>query len=291
MPQLTTMLQSINHGLLAADRTPLVWQSWLPAQPRAAVLLLHGYSEYGGRYHHVIQAFAAQGYAVVAPDLRGHGRSGGIRADVPRFDLFADDVAQIRQAAALEIGDLPCFVVAHSMGGLVALQYALAHQATLAGLVVSSAALDIGAGVSPWLRRASRVVARLAPQRPVLPSSTELLLSRDPDVQRRFDADPLCYHGRVKARMGYQLLLATTALTPRLAELTLPLLVMHGTHDRIAAAVGSERMAAQARSADATLKLWPEALHELFNETNRDEVIAYVLAWLDARTQGTDDGG
>ena len=252
------------------------------ATPKAVVVLAHGYGEHVGRYAHVIAALVARGYAVVALDHRGHGESAGPRAVVRRFDDFVDDLHLLVRRAATARPDRPRFLLGHSMGGLIAVRYALAHENELAGLVLSGAALQVGDDVSPLAKRAGAVIARIAPHLPLVPSKPGVL-SRDPAVERRFAADPLCYNGRTKARMAHEIYRAGLDARTRLERLTLPLLIMHGADDRLTSPAGSVLLHERARSADKTLVLWPGDRHEIFNEPDRDAVIGRMLDWLDAR--------
>lgn len=270
-----------------------VWRPAVPddAPPRATVLLAHGYGEHLGRYAHVVAALTAGGYAVAGLDHRGHGRSAGRRADVVRFDDFVADLDLLARHARATVAPpgRPLILLGHSMGGLIAVRYALRHQADpavdLAGLALSGAALVVGGDVSPLVRRLGGVLARLAPTLPVVRAGAPGILSRDPEVERRFGLDPLTYKRPLRARLGHQLALAAADAQARLADLTLPLLVMHGDDDKLTDPAGSVLAHDLARSPDKTLRLWPGLRHELFNEPEQAEVLAYLLGWLDTRTQ------
>ena len=124
-------------GMLIGRRAiRLMHGSWLPeTQPKALAIVVHGYGEHMGRYKHVIEALVEHGYAIHSLDHRGHGDSTGVRAHVERFDYFVDDLHLLVQQAKAAHPGLPCFMVAHSMGGLIGTRYALRHQPGLAGLV------------------------------------------------------------------------------------------------------------------------------------------------------------
>lgn len=266
----------------------LVYAAWGPAgEPKAVVVLVHGYGEHTGRYAHVIRELVQRDYAVYTLDHRGHGESAGIRAYVERFDYFVEDVhLLVRKAKDVHPG-LPSIMIGHSMGGLIATRYALRYQDELQGLVLSGAALRIGEGVAPLVRRVGALLALLAPWLPVVPAArgSESVLSRDPTVQELFDSDPLCYKGKVRARMGHELMRAAADARARLSQLTLPLLIMHGADDTLTDPRGSTLLAEQARSADKTLKLWPGCRHEIFNEPEKAEVLAFMLDWMDRRVK------
>jgi alpha-beta hydrolase superfamily lysophospholipase len=277
---------STQGTLIGARSVQLVYSTWLPsAAPVAVVVLAHGYGEHMGRYRHVVAALVEAGYAVYLLDHRGHGKSEGPRANVERFEYFVADLDLLVERARQEWPSQPLFLLGHSMGGLIAIHYALRHQEKLTGLALSGAALQFGEGTSPVLRGLVPILARLAPNLVVVRSSAtgESVLSTDPEVQRQFDADPLCYQGPVLARMGYELLRAAGQARRQMAQLTLPLLIMHGAADPFVNPEGSKQCFAAARSADKTLQIWPGCRHEIFNERNQRAIIAYLIAWLNER--------
>ena len=279
-------MQQVKGTLIGRKSLRLVHASWLPdAAPKAVAVLVHGYGEHMGRYAHVIEALVSHGYAVHALDHRGHGESMGVRAHVERFDYFVDDLhLLVRQVKERHAGR-PAFMIGHSMGGLIATRYALRHQEELDGLVLSGAALQVGDDIAPWIRKIGALVATLLPTLPITPASrgAESILSRDPAVQELFNADPLCYKGKLRARMGIEFGKAAADARARADQLTLPLLIMHGTEDRLTDPHGSIRLYEAARSTDKTLRLWDGCRHEIFNEPEKAEVIAFMAGWLDER--------
>jgi acylglycerol lipase len=254
----------------------------IPPSPKAIVALAHGYGEHVGRYGHVIEPLNQREYAVFAVDHRGHGACTGRRASIRRFDNFVDDFHVLVERARSRFPSLPLYVLGHSMGGLIATRYALRYQRDLTGLVLSGPALIVGESVPAWQTRVLIVLSRLLPDLPLLPF-TSGLLSRDPEVERRALADPLCYHGRTRLGLARELYLAAEDARNHLAEITLPFLVMHGGADKVTSPRGSEMLYQQAQSTDKTLKLWPEDRHEIFNELDADAVIATMCDWLDER--------
>src|SRR5919108_3505222 len=216
-------MQPTRGELIGRRSLRLAYWTWLPDEaPRATAALVHGIGEHTGRYVHVAEALAQRGYAVYGVDHRGHGASEGARAYVDRFDDFVEDLHLVLLEAKRAHAGLSAFMLGHSMGGLIALRYALQHQEELAGLVLSGVALQFGESVSPLVRRSARVIAALAPRLPISRGYArgESVLSRDPAVQARFDADPLCFHGRYCARTGFELLKAAADALARLEQLT-----------------------------------------------------------------------
>ncbi len=268
--------------LAAADGTALFTRRWTPDFGAAgAVLVVHGVHEHSGRHAQLAAALMAKGLDVTAYDSRGHGQSGGPRADVERFaDYLADlDVvlARVRETAA----GRPVVLVGHSMGGLVAASYVAERGAAgLAGLVLSSAALHTFP-VPRLLATAAPHVARWKPQMVVTKLDLSKL-SHDPAVERAYREDPLNTVSGLRARLAHEILLATQRVQQRADAFTLPMLLLHGTADRITPPAGSRWLAEHAPSADVTPRLVEGGYHELMKEPDRDVVIGEVADWIAA---------
>lgn len=257
-------------------------QAWLPDKdPRAVVVLVHGVSEHSGRYHHVAARLVADGHAVHALDHRGHGRSEGPRALIDRMDHAVADVDELVEAAADTHPGVPVVMLGHSMGGLVAVCYALLHQRRLAGLMLSGllAALE---AASPATRLAARVLSALTPHLGVV-AIDSVLISRDPEVVRVYDSDPLVFHGRLPARTVFELERAVQSLPSRVQAITLATLIMYGSADQLCPPAGSLMLHERIGARDKLLKVYDGLYHEIFNEPERGSVLEDVCAWLRER--------
>ena len=277
------MRPSYTGTLKTHDGLTLFTQRWEPeGAPKAAVALVHGYAEHSDRYAHVAAFLTERGYAVHSYDQRGYGRSEGRRAYVDTFDQYVVDLHSFMQAVRERAPGQPVFLLGHSMGGAVCATYCVDHGARPKGLALSSAALKVSADLAPLLQRSAQLAGRLAPTLPTirLPRG---LISRDAAVVARAEADPLCYHGRLPARTGAELLRASRHLYENLERLTLPLLLFHGTADGLTDPDGSRATYRRARSADKSLKLYDGLLHETLNEPEQGQVLADLAAWFDAR--------
>jgi alpha-beta hydrolase superfamily lysophospholipase len=258
------------------------YRAWPTAGvPRAAVVISHGGGEHSRRYEHVARRLVDAGYPVFALDHRGHGLSGGERM---RFDSVAPMAADLREMVGIAAARVPerrPFLLAHSMGAAIGLDYACDHQDELSGLVLSGAlaALDQKTPV----RLAARAVARVAPGRGIFKVDPETV-SRDPEVVRAYDEDPLNFHGAFPAVSIVALERVGMSFPRRLPSLTLPLLILHGEDDRLTPPSGSRLVDELASSPDKTLHLYPGLRHEILNEPERDAIIDEILAWLIARS-------
>lgn len=256
----------------------LFWQRWEPAGKRATIVLAHGASEHSGRYAWTAEELAARGYATWAIDHRGHGRSEGARA---YLDRLANAVADLDGLVALAAGG-PLFLLGHSMGGTVALAYALEHQERLDGLVLSAplAALE---AASPLQRIAGQVLSVIAPRLGVVPIDSTAV-SRDPAVVQDYDRDPLNHHGKLPARTVAELAGAIGRFPDEVERLTLPILLLHGSADRLVPPAASEMVNDRASSQDKTIIRYEGLYHELLNEPERERVLGDIADWLDAHT-------
>jgi len=263
-----------------ADGLRLFERAWLPAgDARGRVVLVHGYAEHTGRYEHVGATLASAGYAVHAFDLRGHGRSDGSRALVRSFDAYLDDLDLLLDRVRAGAPSAPIFLLGHSMGGAIVALYAIERRPAVRGIVLSGPAVMTDGGVGAWLLRA---VGRLLPRLPLVKLDAAAV-SRDPEVVRRYDDDPLVYRGRVKAGLVAAMLDAGRRISAGASALQVPVLFMHGREDRLAPVATSETLFGAAPPKDKTLKVYDALYHEIFNEPERDAVLSDAIAWLDAR--------
>jgi alpha-beta hydrolase superfamily lysophospholipase len=258
----------------------LHWQAWLPAEAmRAVVVVAHGYAEHLGRYAYFAEKLNAAGIGVYALDHWGHGKSDGTYGFVPRFSAYTDGMDALLAEVATRHGDMPRFLIGHSMGGPVAVLHLLRHQAQYAGMVLSGPAMMAAQEPSRLLIWVSRFLSRFFPRAGVLPFDPTGV-SRDPAVVAAYIADPLVHHGKMSARLAAELFDAMAEVRSRAGEITLPLLLLHGDQDRATAPEGSRFLNEHASSADKTLTLYPGLHHEIFNEPERDSVIADATSWI-----------
>jgi alpha-beta hydrolase superfamily lysophospholipase len=245
--------------------------TWSAGSARYVALVSHGYGEHTGRYQHVADALVAAGAAVYALDHVGHGQSEGDRAVVPDYDGLVDDLHRLDQRAREENPALPVVLVGHSMGGLVALRYAQEYGDTLAALVLSG----------PQVAGKEMLEQLLAlPQFPELPVDASVL-SRDPRVGEAYLADPLVWHGGLQRPTVEAMVRALTALADGKRVDSLPVLWLHGTDDQLSPLAAARPVVEAVVTGGLQQRAYPGARHEIFNETNRDEILADVVGFID----------
>jgi alpha-beta hydrolase superfamily lysophospholipase len=260
----------------------IVYRYWPVDQPRATILLIHGLGEHSGRYQHVAEAFNAKGFTVLAPDHLGHGESPGTRVFVEQFDDYLTGVRECRAIIDQQCPGVPCFVLGHSMGGLIAGRLLLEDQQQYRGALLSGPAFAAEAPPSGLVMFIGRLLAKIAPKAGMIALDASGV-SRDPQVVAAYNADPLVNHGKITAALGVALFDAMAEVMSRAAEIKLPLLVMHGDADAMAAPKGSEQFAAAVSSSDKTLTLLPGLYHEIFNEPEGANIIAAYAEWIESR--------
>ena len=257
--------------------------SWLPDdEPAAALAVVHGYGEHGGRYRYLVDAMVPLGYAVHVFDLRGHGRSPGVRGHVERFADYVDDAGLFVDAVAAEQPGLPLYLLGHSLGGLIATAYAEERPEGLAGLILSSPFLRLKLPIGGVKQAAAKVLSRVAPTRDIGNSIPADELWPEPEGAAAYTSAPLNHHVAT-ARWAAEALAAQGAALSAAGRLELPLLVMYAGADTIADPAASRELFAAASSDDKTLRCYEGYYHELFNEVGRADVFADLAAWLEAR--------
>jgi alpha-beta hydrolase superfamily lysophospholipase len=261
----------------------IFWQAWLPdGPPRGVVAMAHGASEHSGRYAWTGEQLAARGYALYALDHRGHGQSAGPRAVIDRVDNAVADIGQlVAVARGSAAGEKP-FLFGHSMGGFLALAFATRRQDELRGLMLSAPVAVLEAA-SPIQRIAGHVLSAVAPKLGVytIDSST---VSRDPEMVRAYDADPLNFYGKLPARTVHEMAQEVGRFRDTLPRIAVPLLVQVGTGDLLVPPESSELVYEWASSEDKTIKRYDGLYHEILNEPERETVVADMLDWLDGHT-------
>ncbi|WP_120313596.1 alpha/beta hydrolase [Mycobacterium alsense] len=261
----------------------IVYDVWTPdTAPRAVVVLSHGLGEYARRYDHVARRFGDAGLVTYALDHRGHGRSGGKRMLVRDVSEYTADFDTLVGIATREHHGLKSVVLGHSMGGAIVFAYGVERPDNYDLMVLSAPAVAAQELVSPLMVLAAKVLGVLVPGLPVQDLDVEAI-SRDPAVVAAYNADPLVYHGKVPAGVGRALLEVGETMPRRAPALTAPLLVVHGSDDRLIPVGGSRRLVECVGATDVELKVYPGLYHEVFNEPERDQVLGDVVSWITDR--------
>ena len=262
------------------DGLSLFGQSWQPEdRPRAVVCLIHGLGEHNGRYVHVADRLTQAGYTLISFDLRGHGKSEGLRGHTPSYEALMQDISFLLEAANKKFPQLPFFLCGHSLGGNLVLNYVLRRQPHLKGVIATA----------PWLRLAfeppafkiilGKITNQLYPAFSQKSGLDTKVLSHDPEVVYAYENDPLV-HDHISARMFISIYQAGQWALEHSSEFSLPLLLMHGGDDKIISVKASHEFA-NTKTKNCTFKIWDGLYHEIHNEPEKEEVFKFLIDWLD----------
>ncbi len=265
-----------------AEGYKIFTRSWAPptGSPRAALVIVHGFNSHSGHYMWAGEQFARGGLAVYAIDLRGRGRSEGERYHADTIEDYTRDVDTLVEQARAAHPGLPVFLLGHSAGGVISCVYALDHQDKLAGLICESFAHELPA---PGIALAViKGLSHIAPNAHVLKLDNKGF-SRDPQVVEALNNDPFVKDEVQPTETIAAMLRGDERLKEGFARITLPVLILHGSEDKVTRPSGSQHFYEQAGATDKTLKLYEGHFHDLLNDLDKELVLADIQGWIDAR--------
>lgn len=272
--------QRTEMEIRAADGTRLVAQRWSPTDTalRARLLVLHGYADHAERYRELALTLADMGIETMAVDLRGHGRSEGRRGYIESFTDYHVDAS----AALATLGDGPTFILGHSTGGLIALDWVASHRLDVSGLVVTNPYLELAVPVPPAKLLLGKLSGRYLPTLAVPSGIPASGLTHDKAICDEYERDPMVFK---TATAGWFRETSVAQLRVRqLRELHVPLLYVYSTHDPIGAPSANAALAEQLVSPDKTVVVREGELHEVLNELDRAALHRTVGEWILARS-------
>jgi alpha-beta hydrolase superfamily lysophospholipase len=263
-----------------SDGLSLFGRIWFPdLEARAVVYLVHGIGDHSGRFEEWAHFFCRRGVVVAALDYRGHGNSKGKRGHINKIKEFLDDIDTFIAKVGADFLDLPSFIYGHSMGGNLVLTYLMQNNQNFSGAVVTSPWIGL---VNPPSLLTKWLAAHLDKVLPTLTLSTRIRssqLSSQPQAQQNAKSDPLM-HSRISLRLFNQLNLAAEHLIANPAKITLPLLVLHGSADRVTCPKHSAEFSSKCKT--SVFKEYEGALHELHNESVKSDVFEHVMQWMES---------
>lgn len=287
--------------LLNSRGQRLFVQSWKPwdSQPRGRVLIVHGLGDHSNKYTHVARKFVNAGYAVVAADAHGHGRSDGLRAYAARFDDYVEDAATVLNEATKRDKRLPTYVVGHSLGGAVAIHLARDYTPQdLKGVLLTAPAVRVFS--NPVLRFFAPIIANIVPLLPVQKLDfgakrnrrvNKTLLAMAPgfgnstnNSTRNDNDDPLLVRGSVRARTGIEVLKSCERIMSRANGFRIPVFIAHSHNDRVTKAAGSEEFCKKIGSRDKTFRKYHGMGHDLLASSHDNQVVDDMVKWIRQRS-------
>lgn len=275
------MAQAKEEKIQGGAGLQILVRSWRPeGTARGVVAIVHGVNSHSGYYTWVAEQLVAGGLAVYALDLHGRGKSDGERFYLEKMGDYLDDVRALVALAKSREAGLPVYLLGHSAGGVISCTYTLEHQAELAGLICESFAFQVAA--PDFALAVVKGLSHLAPHAHVLRLKNEEF-SRDPQVVQAMNDDPLIAHEVQPTKTVAELVRADERLKREFPLITLPVLILHGTADKVTNPKGSQLFYDTAGSTDKTLKLYEGHVHDLLNDIDKEVVMADIQGWIDAR--------
>ena len=263
------------------DGLELYYQCWLPSgrRHRAVLVNLHGLGDHSGLYPTLAAHFPQRGVPLYAYDMRGNGRSPGQRAYVRHWQEYRDDLDTFLARVRDWEPGMPVFVLGNSLGGLVVLEYALGNPPSINGVIAAAPPLG-DLGVPPVLMTLGRVMSRVLPRLSLRVGMDLSGLARDPAVVESLICDPL-FHRLGTARLSTEVTAAIHRVQAGAPNFVVPLLILHGSADRMVPPAGSRRFFTRLRLADREFHEYPDAYHGLFADLNHEEVLSDLERWIE----------
>ncbi len=276
---------TLNEFEFQVAGTTLHGQSYSPKTTSAVIILVHGLGEHSKRYEReVVPALLNNSMAVISYDQFGHGQSKGKRGHHPGFSFLLDSIDQMIHKASELFHEKPVFLYGHSMGGNLVINYCLRRSSILKGLIVTSPFLRIAFEPPQWKMAFGKIIDKILPSL-TMPSDLDVTaISRDEDEIAAYQLDPLV-HDRVSTGYSLEIMKNGEWAIEHANELKLPMLLLHGTSDRLTSSVASEEFAN--KSGQVQLILFENAYHELHHDLDKDKVLEKIISWIKDKLQLT----
>jgi alpha-beta hydrolase superfamily lysophospholipase len=262
------------------DKLDLVLYSSSVKNPRAVIFLVHGMGEHAKRYAHVIEYFKNVNIATVAIDLRGHGNSEGQIGHMPSFDHMMHDLTLSLAHVTNDYKGTPVILYGHSMGGNLILNYLLRNSDGVIGAIATGPYLRLGFDPPKWKVLLAKLSANIYPALSQPTGLERVALARSPQIIDEYENDPLV-HDRMTASFFINIHQAGINAIARSKELEIPILLMHGSEDRLTSPEGSKDFHANAGS-NVTFHLLEGLYHEVHNEPEKNQVFKIQFEWIEA---------
>jgi acylglycerol lipase len=274
-------MEKIEWNWNTSDGLKIYSCSWFPkGKPKAILILIHGLGEHVNRYAHVAEAMVKAEYAFTGFDLRGHGRSEGQRGHTPHGDSYFKDMDAFISQIEDRYPGIPKFLYGHSLGGVLVLGYTPIRHPLLAGVVSTATSSNTSLQEQSFKVFLAKFLGTIAPKMVMSSGLVPTTLSRDPEVIDTYIADSLV-HNKVTTGWGKNFLAVVEKMKKLAPQFPVPVLLMHGSEDKLSFPKGSLEWASLAPKDLTTVKLWDGLFHEIHNEPEKGKVFEYMIQWLD----------
>lgn len=279
---MATVAPPTEHWTQSQDGTRLFYRRWPVETPKAAVAIVHGYAEHSGRYDHVAAMLNALDLDVFALDVRGHGRSGGVRGHAGDYAEYRDDVVALLKDIREQSAADRILMLGHSNGGLITLHYALQPDPDVFAIVVTAPFLGTAMKVPGWKSALGRVMAKIYPALSMPSGLPTDGLSHDKAVVKAYEDDPLVF-STATAGWFVAAVAAQDRVKSEAARITLPCLMMQGTADPLVDASLARPLFDSLGSTDKRYVDYEGMYHEIMNETEKEKVLSEIRDWIAGR--------
>jgi len=260
--------------------TSIFWQTWLPdSDPQAVFILVHGYDDHSGRFINIVNHFVPKGFAIYGLDHIGHGKSEGTRVYIQKFEDYTKTLQTFISMVRNWQAGKSVFLIGYSMGGLISSIYLLDNQKDFAGAVMIGPGVKVPNDISAFTIFIGKILSVILPKAGLL-DLDDTAISKDHLVVEAYKADPLVYRGKMTARLASECLKAMIRLSKEGTRITLPVLILQGSADRLADPENAKMLFNLIQSKDKQIKLYEGLYHELFSEPEREMVFADIEEWL-----------
>jgi acylglycerol lipase len=270
-------------SITASDGTVLEAAHWKSDKPKAVIALVHGFGDHKDRFAHVAKQFTAKQMDVVAVDMRGHGKSGGKRGDIPSYAQVLEDVEYMIRHCREQFIDLPIFLYGHSWGGAIALRFAMnENRMEISGLIATSPWLRLAFDPPKWKEKLGDLMLNIWPSLTLANELDSNELSHDPKVKESYDTDPLVMH-KISPRLFRQTSDNGEWILANANQLKTPVLLVHGEMDKIISFDATKELASKINVKDAEFKALANCKHEPHNEVDSKKIVGYLVDWVEKR--------
>ncbi|MFD0696668.1 alpha/beta hydrolase [Paenibacillus sp. GCM10027628] len=246
--------------------------------PKGAVIALHGHGDHSGGLNNIFEKLSENNYLTYAFDLRGHGKSSGTRGYIRTWDEYIGDLHAFRELVASEVPQLPLYMMAHSLGGVISLDYSLYHGEGISGLVLIAPAISYE--LKPSEKLLIALMSKLKPNLTIKNSSNYQLLTQDLEIQNRLKSD-LLRHNTVTPGLGRGLMQAVQRLESSAGSIKMPILLQYGLGDEVTPPVKLRQFFHSIGSQDKQNYEYEAMRHRPFDDLGRERFFADLLTWLD----------
>lgn len=278
--QFGTNMQHREFHFEGMNGISLYSQYWLPeVSPKAVIALVHGFGEHSSRYMNVVNHMVSNQYGVYGYDHRGHGNSPGQRGHIDSWVEYRIDLLNFLKMIRVKQLERPIFLMGHSMGALIALDFILSENEKLAGAIISGAPIDPVGVAKPYLVALARILSRIYPRFSLDLGLDHDAISRIQSVVRSYKEDPLV-HGKITARWGTESLSVLESVKMQVENVNIPILMIHGEADRFSSAEGAKKFFDQIRFHDKEFISYPAGYHEPHNDLDYEKMLSDLLNWI-----------